>query len=174
VDNFPGPRLLDKGGGLVFSTHCKGWGGWVFEIGSVDHATAPNTTNISFSKGGWQEARGCTGMGSFFVSHRLELLTQPGEWAHDEKGGYLYLGIAPDSDSDGSSSSSSPNETTTLYGPSISTVFSVQGTQARYSRIQEMVSSLLFLFHYSQDRPRTALRKRAFLLGRCRAFASPA
>jgi hypothetical protein len=77
VDHFPGPRLKTGSGGLVFSTHCKNWGGWVFEIGNVTHSsTTPNTTNISFSKGGWQEARGCTGMGNFFVSHRLELLTQ--------------------------------------------------------------------------------------------------
>jgi hypothetical protein len=120
VDHLPGPRLADKGGGLVFSTHCKGWGGWVFEIGDVQHEQ--NSTNISFSKGGWQEARGCAGMGSFFVSHRLELLTQPGEWFHDAAEGFLYLGMP-------AGSTDIPTET--LYGPLVKTIFSLQGTQAQ-------------------------------------------
>ena len=78
VAKLPGPRLADEGGGLVFSKHCKGWGGWVFGVGGVSHpdSSHPNTTNISFASGGWQEARGCTGMGDFFVSHRIELLTR--------------------------------------------------------------------------------------------------
>ena len=120
VDHWPGPGLATGGGGLVFSTHCKGWGGWVFEIGDVTHEPAtPNTTNISFSKGGWQEARGCTGMGEFFVSHRLELLTQPGEWFHDAHSDYLYMGVRPEG--------GMPAET--LYGPTVATIFSAQGSQ---------------------------------------------
>ena len=100
---FPTPRLSTVGGGLVFSRHCKGWGGGGFEIGGVTTADTANTTNISFSKGGWQEARGCAGMGEFFVSHRRELLTAPGEWFHDAQSGQLYMGMPPDQ--------TAPNET---------------------------------------------------------------
>lgn len=122
IESLPGPRLADKAGGLVFSTHCKGWGGWVFEIGAVDHATRANITNISFSRGGWQEARGCHGMGQFFVSHRLELLNQPNEWFYDDEEGYLYMGTDPNA-------AVVPSQP--LVGPTVQTIFSVQGTQAR-------------------------------------------
>ena len=37
---------MDTGGGLVFSTHCKGWGGWVFEIGDVSHPNAADGNQV--------------------------------------------------------------------------------------------------------------------------------
>jgi hypothetical protein len=55
------------------------WGSWVYEIADVSN----NGSTIDFGAGGFQEARGGSGgcgTGSFYVSHRKELLDFPGEW----------------------------------------------------------------------------------------------
>ena len=61
-------------------------------------------------------------MGQFFVSHRLELLDQVGEFYHDAHGGYLYLGVTK--------GMTPPTAYGALHGPTVQTIFSVQGTQA--------------------------------------------
>ena len=67
------------------------WGSWVYEIANVYNGS------ITFGAGGFQEARGGSGgcgTGSFYVSHRKELLDYPGEWFLDEDKGELYTVVA--------------------------------------------------------------------------------
>ena len=88
--------LKEGGGGYVFMMQTHHWGSWVYEIASV----AANGTgqDITFGAGGVQEARGGSGgcgTGSFYVSHRKELLDAPQEWYLDEAESKLYMAVAP-------------------------------------------------------------------------------
>ena len=49
-------------------------------------------------------------------------MERPGEWHHDHKEGFLYVGVAPGTSSPG-------DKYGTLYGPTAQTIFSVQGSQ---------------------------------------------
>ena len=60
---------------------------------------------------------GC-GTGSFYVSHRKELLDYPGEWFLDEGEAKLYLVT---------STGSAPSPT--VYAPTVAVLFKVAGTQ---------------------------------------------
>ena len=88
--------LTEGGGGYVFMMQTHHWGSWVYETASV----AANGTgqDITFGAGGFQEARGGSGgcgTGSFYVSHRKELLDAPQEWYLDEAESKLYMAVAP-------------------------------------------------------------------------------
>eukprot|EP00912_Choanoflagellata_sp_UC4_P000019 UC4_evm2s13 len=81
--------LKESPGGYVFMMQTHHWGSWVYEISNV----VANGSNITFGAGGFQEARGGSGgcgTGSFYISHRKELLDYPGEWFLDNAESKLY------------------------------------------------------------------------------------
>lgn len=82
--------------GIVHAFHCGKWGDWAFQVGGLDL----NTSTISFSKGGWQEARGCSSGGGFYIENIFEEIDSPGEWYVDKVKKILYFNFngtgAPD------------------------------------------------------------------------------
>jgi hypothetical protein len=73
--------------GFVHTFHGAYWGGWIFEIESVN--STENT--IIFRRGGFQEARGWGNGGAFYVSNIFEELDSPNEWFLDKKTRTLYF-----------------------------------------------------------------------------------
>ena len=63
---------------IVHAFHGGLWGGWQF---AVSGAQADGT--VSFSKGGWQEARGAGSGAGFYLDNIKELISMPGEWYFD-------------------------------------------------------------------------------------------
>ncbi len=73
--------------GFVHTFHGAYWGGWIFEIESVN-----STENrIIFRRGGFQEARGWGNGVAFYVSNIFEELDSPNEWFLDKKTRTLYF-----------------------------------------------------------------------------------
>jgi hypothetical protein len=112
--------LKPGGGGFVFMMQTHHWGSWVYEIADV----APNGTgtDITFGAGGFQEARGGSGgcgTGSFYVSHRQELLDAPSEWWLDESASKLYTAVAQGG-----------KPPAALFAPQVRYLFDIKGTQA--------------------------------------------
>lgn len=68
--------------------HNALWGGWVYDVDSVD----AGSETMTFARGGWQEARG-GGIGTqpFFIEGAAEALDAPGEWWVDRARGVLHL-----------------------------------------------------------------------------------
>jgi len=125
----------EKGGGYVFMMQTHHWGSWVYEIAAV----APNGTgqDITFGAGGFQEARGGSGgcgTGSYYLSHRKELLDAPDEWYLDEAESKLYIGVAPGSKPPAS-----------LFAPQVEELFKLDGTQE--SPVKNVRISSLTLRH---------------------------
>ena len=73
-------------GGIVHAFHDGYWGDWAFSVGSVNAAAG----SITFSRGGWQEARGSGGGGVLYIENLLEELDAPGEW-YLSPNGTLYF-----------------------------------------------------------------------------------
>jgi hypothetical protein len=73
--------------GFVHTFHGSFWGGWIFEVASSD---STNNT-IIFSRGGFQEARGRSYGGPFYVSNIFEELDSPNEWFLDKTTRTLYF-----------------------------------------------------------------------------------
>jgi hypothetical protein len=73
--------------GFVHTFHGSFWGGWIFEIAS---SNSTNST-IMFSRGGFQEARGRSFGGPFYVSNIFEELDSPNEWFLDKNTRTLYF-----------------------------------------------------------------------------------
>ena len=71
--------------GLVHGFHSGYWGSWVFELASVD------SNNITFGRGGFQEARGSSTGGAYYVSNILEELDDPNEWYYSRDDRTLYF-----------------------------------------------------------------------------------
>ena len=73
--------------GVVHAFHCGHWGNWLF---AVDDRDKENNT-ITWSYGGFQEARGCGNGAEWFIENIFEELDAPGEWFYDETEMKLYL-----------------------------------------------------------------------------------
>ena len=73
--------------GFIHTFHGSFWGGWIFAIASSDSV---NNT-IIFSHGGFQEARGRSYGGPFYVSNIFEELDSPNEWFLDRNTRTLYF-----------------------------------------------------------------------------------
>ena len=125
--------LGSQSGGFAFMMHVHAWGSWVFELnGSVTNASGFTTTK--FGRGGQQEARGNggNGGGSFYLSHRRELLDSAGEWFQDVKTDTLYIATAGESP---------PSHG--LVAPIVQRLFSIEGTAAAPAK-NIRLSSLVF------------------------------
>ena len=125
--------LSAEPGGFAFMMQVHGWGSWVFELtGSATNASG--FTRVQFGKGGQQEARGNggNGGGSFYLSHRRELLDNVGEWHHDATTDTLFVATAGD-----------PPPSDGLVAPVVQRLFSIEGTPAAQAR-DIRLSSLVF------------------------------
>ena len=72
--------------GLLHTFQSEHWGNWIFEI---DKRIDDNRT-ITFSRGGFQEARGSEKGSEWFVENIFEELDSPGEWFLNYKGKHLF------------------------------------------------------------------------------------
>jgi hypothetical protein len=113
--------LAPEAGGFVFMMQTHSWGSWVFEINSSS-TNSSGFSHLSFGEGGQQEARGNGGAGggSFYISHRRELLDAPGEWWHDARDNVLYLATVADA---------APPPAKGLVAPVVEELVIVGGTQ---------------------------------------------
>lgn len=73
--------------GVVHAFHCGHWGNWQFAINGRNDSLH----QISWSYGGFQEARGCESGAEWYVENILEELDAPGEWYFDNLDNKLYF-----------------------------------------------------------------------------------
>ncbi|CAF4219129.1 unnamed protein product, partial [Adineta steineri] len=73
--------------GCVHTFHSGYWGGWIFEIASIN--STENT--IMFGQGGFQEARGSDSGGAFYIANIFEELDSPNEWFLDKETRTIYF-----------------------------------------------------------------------------------
>jgi hypothetical protein len=99
--------------GIVHTFHCGHWGNWQFQVDSRDMGTQ----TILFSRGGHQEARGCSSGAEWYIENIMEELDAPNEWFYDETREILYY--FPNS-------SSFPDSG---IGTLLDQLFAVEGTQ---------------------------------------------
>ena len=85
---LPSTWTSNVSGAVVHAFHREYWGGWQFEVNGHDK----DASNLTFSRGGFQEARGSCGRGGhdYFVDNVKELLDVPTEWWLDVAGSTLY------------------------------------------------------------------------------------
>jgi hypothetical protein len=73
---IPAPSNLSAS--FVHAMHCGYWGSWIF---SVANASANGSSvDITFDRGGWQEARGCDQGAIWFFDNSFEVWDSPNEW----------------------------------------------------------------------------------------------
>ena len=73
--------------GVVHAFHCGHWGNWQFKVASKDIMKQ----TISFSSGGFQEARGCATGAEWYVENIMEELNAPNEWFYNDTTKTLYF-----------------------------------------------------------------------------------
>jgi hypothetical protein len=59
---------------VVSALHCGLWGSWVFAVDDVVYDAQRNLHNISWTRGGFQEARGCREGSSWFIENDISFL----------------------------------------------------------------------------------------------------
>ena len=113
-EDFAGRSWKNPTTGVIHAYHGKHWGNWQFKID--DRNEANNT--ITWSYGGFQEARGYSSGSEWFVDNIFEELDAPGEWFYDETEQKLYF---------------YPNSTDSLpstgYGTALQRLINVRGTR---------------------------------------------
>ena len=75
---------------IVQAFHGGHWGGWTFEVNGSSTSTDGSLT-LSFSKGGFQEARGSSNGAESFIENSKGLLDGPREWWLDASTSTLYF-----------------------------------------------------------------------------------
>ena len=99
--------------GVVHAYHGKHWGNWQFKIDDRNYVDR----TISWSYGGFQEARGYSSGSEWFIDNIFEELDAPGEWFYNEKEQKLYF---------------YPNSTDSLpsigYGTALQRLLNIRGT----------------------------------------------
>ena len=73
--------------GVVHAFQCHYWGGWQFAVDGRNE----ETNTITWSYGGFQEARGCKTGKDWYIENIFEELDAPGEWFYDKEEQKLYL-----------------------------------------------------------------------------------
>ena len=72
--------------GVVHAFHCRYWGNWQFAL----EARHSENRSLQWSRGGFQEARGCKTGGQWYVENIFEELDAPDEWYFDDIENKLY------------------------------------------------------------------------------------
>lgn len=84
------PREWKHPNGAIFHAFQGGyWGFWMFEVDSYERKDGK--ISLGWTKGGFQECRGSTHGGAFFIENVLEELDAPGEYFYDKEAKKLYL-----------------------------------------------------------------------------------
>jgi hypothetical protein len=71
---------------LVHTFHSMYWGNWIFAVADI----AADKQIVTFSRGGFQEARGTNSGAEWYIENLLEELDDPEEWWVDTVNGMLY------------------------------------------------------------------------------------
>ncbi|XP_065920298.1 uncharacterized protein [Dysidea avara] len=85
--DFVNRTWSDPSTGELHTFQGHRWGGWVFQIDKRDESNH----NFTWSKGGFQEARGAQSGAEWFVDNIFEELDSPGEWYCDSDHMILYF-----------------------------------------------------------------------------------
>ena len=72
--------------GVVHAFQGSHWGNWQFAVDGQDK----DTRQITWSKGGFQEARGARRGAQWYVENVRELLDAPGEWYYNDQNSTLF------------------------------------------------------------------------------------
>lgn len=110
VTNFTSPQR-----GLIHALHGELWGGWTFAIANADGM------NLSWTYGGFQEARGWSSGASFYIENMLSFLDDADEWFLDVDTNMLYMMV--------NNSAPSPNMQTSLIPTQLDSLIRIEGTQ---------------------------------------------
>lgn len=110
----------------VHAFHGQAWGSWMFEVASRDEEADPSTGfggNLTFKRGGFQEARGCPRGGAWHVEGVLELLDAAREFHYDVGMETLYY--MPNSTTMDDTRRSPPS---VVVAPKLETIIAIGGT----------------------------------------------
>ena len=66
--------------GIVHALHCGHWGNWMFPVKERKY----DRRYITWTRGGFQEARGCSHGREWYIENIFEELDSPGEWYFDD------------------------------------------------------------------------------------------
>ena len=84
---LPNSPYKNAKGAVVHTWRPAHWASWMFEVGSYDGTTG----TFTFSKGGFQGARGNSNGAEIVVENVMEELDYPNEWFYDEQSKTLYF-----------------------------------------------------------------------------------
>ena len=85
--DFVNRTWSNPGAGELHTFQGKRWGNWIFQIDRRDDINC----NLTWTKGGFQEARGAEYGVEWFVDNIFEELDSPGEWYYDTDQMMLYF-----------------------------------------------------------------------------------
>lgn len=125
---------------VLHTYHCGHWGSDSYKIDGAGSSVSPSNLTLSFSEGGWQEARGCDSGAEWYVENVLEELDSPGEWFYDPSERMLFVYA---------NTTVSPSEWGTLYASQAQELFVVEGSQR--SPVLDVSLSGLTLQHTSMS-----------------------
>ncbi len=105
--------------GAIVQTWRPGhWASWMFEVGNYD----ADKTQFTFSKGGFQGARGNNHGDEFYIENVLEELDYPNEWYYDTETMKLFFYY-------NATSGTQPTDDTIIEVVQLKTFFNVTGSQ---------------------------------------------
>ena len=87
VANLTNMPYKNATGAIIQAWRPGHWASWMFEVGDYDRETG----NFTFSKGGFQGARGRAEGDEYYIENVFEELDYPGEYYYDEVNRKLYL-----------------------------------------------------------------------------------
>jgi hypothetical protein len=120
----PNASTWDISVAVVHAFHCESWGDWAFAVDPTAGPPSPVNSSVEFSSGGWQEARGCSTGGPFFVENAgLALVDAAGEWYFDPSTRMLMMAF-------NASSPPPPSNSTFLVAAQLANVLNATGTSA--------------------------------------------
>lgn len=109
---LPNSPYKDAVGAVVQTWRPSHWASWMFEVGEYDAESG----KLTFSKGGFQGARGNSNGAEFYV---FEELDSPNEWFYDGKSKMLYFWY---------NGTGAPPKNTVFEVTNLKTLFNVTGT----------------------------------------------
>lgn len=117
---LPNSPYKNATGAIVQTWRPAHWASWMFEVG--DYNTANGT--FTFSKGGFQGARGQKTGAEFYIENVMEELDSPNEWFYDEQTKTLYFWY-------NDTAGTMPPQNTLYVVTQLKTLITVQATQDR-------------------------------------------
>lgn len=114
---LPNQPYENATGAVVQTWRPAHWASWMFEVGDYDSSTG----TFTFSKGGFQGARGNENGAEFFIENVMEELDSASEWYFDGSNKMLYFFY-------NASSGVHPPPNTTFVVPMLKTLLSVKSS----------------------------------------------